>query len=194
LKESYVYSECLKASVISRLWKGGKFRRARLCDLLVPGKFSAETLVIYPEQEYDFPIFGCEYLRIGDKKFFGGVDFHPISETQDYAKTYLANFPDTTKTESKFYDLSKFFSSKFWIQKSNVDLYTEYIHVVKDYLRAYRLCSEEAKPVANSMPAQIAYDTHMATNDPARGILKAYFSGEFAEHYIHNFLFKESKQ
>ena len=44
------------------------------------------------------------------------------------------------------------------------------------------------------MPAQIAYDTHMAVNDPARGILKAYFSSEFADHYIHNFLFKESEQ
>ena len=188
------YVQTADASITSTVWKGGRFRRARLCNLSVPGKFTAETLVIYPEPEYDFPIFGCEYLTIGQRKFFGAVDFHPISKTQDYAKDYLAGFPDTTKADSKFYNLSEFFSPKFWIEKRDVDFYAEYISAVEEYLYVYKLASDEAKPTAGSMPAQVAYDTHMAANDPARGILKAYFSSEFAEHYIHNFLFKESEQ
>ena len=191
-QEAYVRNA--DASITSTVWKGGKFRRARLCDLYVPGKFTAETLVIYPEPEYDFPIFGCEYLTIGQSKFFGAVDFHPISKTQNYARDYLAGFPDTTKTDSKFYNLSEFFSPKFWIEKRGADFYAEYIRVVEEYLYAYKLASDEAKPIANSMPAQVAYDTHMAVNDPAWGILKVYFSSSFAEHYINNFLFKESKQ
>lgn len=176
-------------SLRSSLWIGPKFHRVRLCELDIPGKFMAETLVIYPDTRYDFPIFGCEYLKIGDKKFFGGVDFHPISRSTDYAKAYLSEFPDSTKENSKFYDLSNYFSSKFWLKKDSVDFYSEYIDKVDQYLAKYRLCVEEAKKVKNSSQAQIQYNNHMAENDPARGILKAYFSAKFAETYIHKFLF-----
>lgn len=182
------------ATIVSRVWKGDRLRRARLCDLNVPGKFTAETLVIYPNEEYDFPIFGCEYLRIGEKKFFGGIDFHPISTNRDYAKDYLADLPNTTKTHSKFYDLSEFFSSKFWIEKRDADFYDEYLHLANHYLNAYKLCVKEAKPIATtSLFSQKRYDFHMAANDPARGILKAYFSANFAEQYIHKFLFDKSE-
>jgi hypothetical protein len=181
------------ASITSKTWRGGRFRRARLCDLKVPGKFTAETLVIYPESEYDFPIFGCEYLRIGEKKFFGGIDFHPISNSRDYAKDYLTSFPDTTKTDSKFYDLSEFFSSKFWIDKRGEDFYPEYLDLANKYLNVYKTCAKEADPTKNFLFAQSKYDFHMAANDPARGILKAYFSADFAEQYIHKFLFNRSE-
>jgi hypothetical protein len=176
-------------SLRSSLWTGPKLHRVRLCELDVPGKFMAETLVIYPDIRYDFPIFGCEYLKMGEKKFFGGVDFHPISNTTDYAKTYLSEFPDSTKETSKFYDLSKYFSSKFWLKKDSVDFYSEYIDKVDQYLAKYKLCVEEAEKVRDSTQTQIQYNNHMAENDPARGILKAYFSAEFAETYIHKFLF-----
>jgi hypothetical protein len=176
-------------SLRSSLWVGSKFSRVRLCELDVPEKFMAETLVIYPNPRYDFPIFGCEYLRIGGKKFFGGADFHPISKRVDYAKKYLSDFPDSTKEDSKFYDLSKYFSSKFWLKKDSVDFYPEYNEMVDQYLARYRLCVEEAQESGDSTFSQIEYNNHMAENDPARGILKAYFSAEFAEMYIHKFLF-----
>ena len=110
----------------------------------------------------------------------------------DYAKTYLKDFPDSTKEDSKFYDLSKYFSSKFWIKKDSVDFYSEYIDKVDQYLAKYRLCAEESHETKSSINAQIEYNNHMAENDPARGILKAYFSAEFAEEYIHKFLFNNN--
>jgi len=181
----------------SWVWTGPKVRRARLCQLDVPGKFFAETLVIYPEFEYDGPILGTEYLRIGDKKYFGAIDFHPLSQEPDYLakyiQEYLYDFPDRRVEESKFYDLSTFFSSKFWIRKSPEDFYQEYIDWADRYLSRYRICLEEMVPGGDSYEAHKAYDTHMAANDPAHGILKAYFSQEFADTYTNEFLFSLSE-
>jgi hypothetical protein len=178
-------------------WDGPKIRRARLCKLEVPDKFFAETLVIYPKFEYNAPILGTEYLRIADKKYFGAIDFHPLSQDQDYSdkyiKEYLYDFPDRQEGESKFYDFTTFFSSKFWLRKSTEDFYSEYIDWADRYLSRYRLCVEEMAPGADCSKLHEAYDTHMATNDPAHGILKAYFSKDFADIYTNEFLFSLSK-
>lgn len=187
--DSFAYNK--EATLRSSAYSGGKFRRARVCTLVVPGKFTAETLVIYPKSEYDFPIFGTEYISIGNKKHFGAIDFHPISEDVDYADLYLSDFPDTDAESSKFYDLSKFFSKKFWLKKKETTFYNEYLNEVQKFLVAYRSCSSEAEICSvDSLESQRAYDIHMAENDPARGILKAYFSSDFAETYIHKFLFE----
>jgi 15,16-dihydrobiliverdin:ferredoxin oxidoreductase len=169
-------------------------RRARLCQLQCKDKFTAETFVLYPSPRTDAPIFGCEYLAIGDKKFFGGVDFHPLSTSigyrEKYIERFLGDFPDTTLEESKFYDLSTYFSNKFWVVKSDKDMYLEFLEKSFVYLERYKqmLASADITEGPN-LVLHAKYDTHMAKNDPARGILKAYFSEEFAENYIYNFLF-----
>jgi len=185
-------------TIRSFLWTGERIRRARLCQLTVPGKFSAETLVMYPEFEFDVPIFGCEYLTIGGKKYFAGADFHPLSQNKEYLDKYIVgyldDFPNRTQDSSKFYDFSKFFSNKFWIKKSEEDFYSEYVRKTTDYLLRYKRCLTEAKSASRSFSLEhAAYDTHMAENDPAKGILKAYFSKDFAETYIHKFLFDLSQ-
>ena len=38
---------------------------SRECVLDVPGKFFAETLLVYPQTNEIFPIFGSEYIRMG---------------------------------------------------------------------------------------------------------------------------------
>jgi len=184
------------AILLSRRWHGIRIGKARLCLLDIPGKFFAETLVIYPIAHYDCPIFGCEYLNIGGKKFFGAVDFHPISKVTNYADKFLSKFPDTSKESSKFYDLNKYFSNKFWIKTQPTPFYyEEYLEVVKKYLEAYSTCLMSKIPsyfvenYQSTYAAQENYNIHMAEKDPARGILKAYFSEKFAEHYINNFLF-----
>ena len=185
------------ATLSSWSWEGPKVRRARLCKLEVPGKFFAETLVIYPKFGYDAPILGTEYLRIGDKKYFGATDFHPLSQDKEYldryVSEYLYDFPDREEGESKFYDFTTFFSQKFWLRKSGEDFYNEYIDWADRYLSRYRLCLEEMESSFDSEKLQSAYDTHMAVNDPAHGILKAYFSKELADTYTNEFLFSLSR-
>jgi len=186
------------AEIRSYTWSGEIIRRARLCELAVEGKFTAQTLVIYPNWETETPIFGTEYITIADKKFFGATDFHPLSQNESYIKSqideYLYDFPERTTEESRFYDLSTYFSPRFWIRKSDKDFYSEYVDWTDRYLGRYRMALMDGTLGPSNRSAHAAYDSHMAANDPAHGILKAYFSPEFADFYVNKFLFDLSDQ
>lgn len=181
------------AIIRSYAWKAERCRRIRLCDLEIKDKFTAITLVIYPEFQYETPIFGTEYLRIGNKKFFGASDFHPVKDDEEYEKKYILEYlwdlPDRDKEDSKFYDLSKYFSKKFWIKKTDVDFYDEYLDMNENLLQRYKECLRETVQTDTSRQFHVDYDQHMAANDPAHGILKSYYSQTFADDYIKTFLF-----
>jgi 15,16-dihydrobiliverdin:ferredoxin oxidoreductase len=184
--ESIVNGE---ATLSSYLWTTGFCSRIRLCELRVSNKFYAESLVIYPDLYYKTPIFGTEYLKIGDKKYFGAIDFHPVSESIEYLK-FLEAFPDKKVTDSCFYNLDQFFSPKLWLHKRQVNFYNEYQIMVKCFLYQYQKCLLSSEKVTQShQHNHMQYNKHMAANDPAFGILKSYFGKDFAEEYIHNFLF-----
>ena len=139
------------AVIRSYSWTSDRCRRIRLCDLEIKDKFTAVTLVIYPEFKYETPIFGTEYLRIGGKKFFGATDFHPVRSGAEYEQEYILNYlgdmPDRDKENSKFYDLTKFFSRKFWLKKETTDFWDEYIKTTDLFLNRYRTCLFESKSV-----------------------------------------------
>lgn len=181
------------AVIKSYSWTADRCRRIRICDLEIKDKFTAITLVIYPEYDYETPIFGSEYLRIAGKKFFGATDFHPVKDDEEYEKEYilryLSEFPDRDKENSKFYDLTKFFSKKFWIRKTEYDFYDEYLEVTSKFLQSYKECLTNSVKTDTSYKFQVDYDEHMAANDPAHGILKSYYSQTFADNYIKTFLF-----
>ena len=186
-----------KAIIKSFSWTADRCRRIRLCDLEIKDKFTAITLVIYPEFEYETPIFGTEYLRINNKKFFGATDFHPVKKGAEYEERYilkyLSDFPDRDKEVSKFYDLSNFFSKKFWLKKTESDFYAEYIDTTDKFLDRYKECLFSTEKSDSNESFHIAYDKHMSANDPAHGILKSYYSEEFANKYIDTFLFDQSE-
>ena len=191
----WLYSEVENevAVIRSYSWTAERCRRIRLCDLEIKDKFTAITLVIYPEFEYETPIFGTEYLRIANKKFFGATDFHPVKQGSDYEENYilkyLSDFPDRDKEMSKFYDLTNFFSKKFWLKKTTQDFYDEYIDTTDIFLKRYKQCLFSTNQSVSNQEFHIAYDKHMSANDPAHGILKSYYSEEFADNYINTFLF-----
>lgn len=178
-----------EATLSSYLWATKFCRKIRICELQVSNKFYAESLVIYPDFYYETPIFGTEYLKIGDRKYFGAIDFHPTPNSEDYLK-FLKMFPNKTIDNSCFYDLEYFFSPKLWLHKRKEDFYNEYQIMVKCFLHQYQKCLLSSQKVTQSnQNSQIQYNEHMTTNDPAFGILKSYFGEQFSEEYLHNFLF-----
>ena len=185
------------AIIRSYAWTADKCRRIRICELDIKGKFTAETLVVYPEYCYETPIFGTEYIRIGTKKYFGATDFHPVrgdlEYEQNYVLKYLSEFPDRDTENSKFYDLTKYFSKKFWTNKKDYDFYDEYMEITKKYIDRYKLCLDETTKGPIDKQFHKDYDAHMSANDPAHGILKAYYSEQFATDYIYTFLFNSNE-
>ncbi len=174
----------------SYLWSSEHCSKIRLCELNIKDKFKAESLVIYPNVDLDVPIFGTEYVQVSNKRYFGAIDFHPISKNEEYLN-YLEMFPNTKIKKSKFYDLNEFFSKKFWTKRQSKDFYNEYLIWVKFYINQYQkyLCDSHSEPKTFESLHQ-KYNQHMSQKDPAFGILKIYFGNEFSKKYIDEFLFK----
>ena len=159
---------------------------SRECVLNVPGKFFAETLLVYPHTDEIFPIFGSEYIRTG-KRFLGVIDFHSGQAENNLIPAIFDHFPPRTVSKSRHYDLDRHFSPVLWHHKSPNDFYGEFADVASTRLRHYIGALPQNSPPNSSQFSD--FDTYMALNDPARGILKAHFGSEFSDDYIRRFLF-----
>jgi len=176
-------------SLKSYICNSKRCKKIRFCKFEVDSKFYAESLVIYPNLHFETPIFGTEYIKIGSKRYFGAIDFHPITDNKRYLK-FLDIFPDKKEIKTNVYDLNQFFSKKLWIRRKKEDFYNEYQIMLKCFLHQYKKCLyAEEKSTITFEQQQNEYNCYMKTNDPAYGILKSYFNKDFAEEYIDNFLF-----
>lgn len=184
--------DCVGPARLESRWHSDPERRilnTRLCVLDVPGKFFAETLLIYPDTDADFPIFGSEFIQTR-RGYFGATDFHPYSPQSDQASVIFSSEPDRIVEKSAHYDLDTYFSRKLWHKKSDIDFRSEYNEVCSRRITAYLsiLSSQPRQEDGNTVKFS-DFDTYMAENDPAHGILKSYFGPEFARDYIEQYLF-----
>jgi hypothetical protein len=158
---------------------------ARSCVLTVPGKFFAETMLVYPCNGVNFPVFGSEYIEMRGR-YFGAVDFHPVSGETDYIDAYFSDFPDRMVQKSAHYDLDTYFSRKLWHKRADEPFYEEFVEVCEARLGRFTGVLPSLEPFG---PDYTTFDAYMAENDPAHGILRAYFGPEFADDYVKGFLF-----
>lgn len=158
----------------------------RECVLDVPGKFFAETSLVYPQSRGVFPIFGSEYIQMA-RGSFGAVDFHPTQTENNTIPDDFGSYPNRTVSKSPHYDLDRHFSPVLWHKKSPDDFYDEFADVAGERLTRYLRVLPP--PTAPDSASFAPFDAYMALNDPARGILKAYFGIEFSDDYIRRFLF-----
>ena len=173
------------ATLVSQVYEGEKSLR-RECILHVPGKFTAQTMVIFPFYGVNTPVFGCEYIEMPGKSF-GAVDFHPQAGDLTLIKPYLGPDLPRDRLKSKHYNLEQYFSPWLWLKKGEKSVYSDFYSACNTTLSLYYDMLEGISTLKALPPAD--YCKYMATHDPARGILKAYFGAEFADDYIEHFLF-----
>lgn len=181
------------ARVQTTVLRGEKygFFKARECVFRVEGRFYAETVMVYPSVGVNLPIFGSEYLEIG-KKYFAAVDFHPASGGELPDHPALEQFPVRSVEFSRHYDLLRYFSSRLWLKRSTEPLYDEFKAEFEARIEAYYSLLNDNLGVPGPPPSAYGeFNRYMADHDPAHGILKAYFGGEFADDYLRRVLFSE---
>lgn len=185
---------CGDAVVVSEAWESLKsgILRARTCNLHVPGRFTAETLVIYPAFGGDFPIFGSEYIKLPNRTF-GAIDFHPVNGEKAVIRRNFGHFAPRTVEKSPHYDLNTHFSDYLWHKKSENDVYNEFEAECGARLDAYLSVLSRTKFPPVPYDSHVSYDTYMAQHDPAHGILKSYFGPDFAHAYVYGFLFEKAR-
>lgn len=186
-----IYSETKEnppAKLTSKAWScsSAGFYRARSCIFEATGKFRAETLVIYPCVGHFLPVFGCEYIELPSRSL-AVIDFHPIGGNLEPINEFLYAEADRTVEKSTVYDLSEFFSHKMWHVRGGKEVYGPFKEASERYIEQYYKMLR--KNPLNEVD-HASYNAYMGQNDPAHGILKAYFGKEFADDYIREFLFR----
>ena len=89
-----------------------------------------------------------EYVKCGNVKYLGTIDFHPLEGSKEYSDKYIQKYlgdqEDRVKDKSKIYDLDTYFS-KTLDQTDRQDFYDEYIDKLDLYLRRYQECTKNVK-------------------------------------------------
>ena len=163
--------------------------------------------VIYPSHNYDLPLLGLDFLSFGKVKNLVVLDFQPLFQDADYQAKYIEplkflhdRYPDLSQDlEMKFYDANQYFSKYLLFAKTDVEtVSTRLLAAFKDYLDLYWQMLDRAEPLTDPSDiqriakAQRDYDCYSAERDPASGLFGSYFGHEWAERFLHEFLFEDS--
>jgi 15,16-dihydrobiliverdin:ferredoxin oxidoreductase len=163
--------------------------------------------VIYPSHHYELPLLGVDFLSFGQVKNLIVMDFQPLFQDEAYLEKYIYplkalhdKYPDLSQDlEMKFYDANQYFSKYLLFAKTDPEtVKTRVFEAFQDYLNLYWQMVDDAEPltepedVQRIVKAQKDYDQYSADRDPASGLFSSYFGHEWAERFLHGFLFEDA--
>ena len=205
-KNDFSYNDNLKkkARIVNLCATSKEYRKIRLTYYDAGDNCQVFNAVFYPDPKYNLPILGVDLLSFNRKKYLAIVDFQPIhQEEAKHASTFehllepIKSKFDSLKGQmsSKFYDETQFFSKQMLFSRfenENIisdELFPAFTQYVESHLQLIRDTPSDAANVDQVLERQRAYDTYSAERDPAAGLFCAMFGAEWADDYIHNFLF-----
>jgi len=164
----------------------------------------------YPRESSNLPLLGIDLLAFGGMKFLAVVDFHPLYDDE---KEHSQMFDDSIlkpirdkysslqgKMSAKFYDETQFFSKNLLFSRfENKDvIMDELFPAFQEFITAHVDLAKSTEPKVEDIDHICervkAYDTYSAERDPAKGFLGQTFGKEWAEEYVHGFLFSWSEK
>jgi 15,16-dihydrobiliverdin:ferredoxin oxidoreductase len=198
-----------KARIVNLCASSKEYRKIRLTYYDAGDGCQVFNAVWYPDPKYNLPVLGIDLLAFNRKKYLAIVDFQPLHAVElDHAQEYECLLqPIKSKYEnlkgkmsSKFYDETQFFSQQMLFSRfENEDIvHDELFPAFQEYVQTHLDLVRSTKPdVANVdqvLKRQRAYDTYSAERDPATGLFCAMFGNEWAQGYVHDFLFSMSER
>ena len=186
-------------------FKSPKLRQIRAAHVQGGDSLQVLNFVIFPELNYDLPFFGADLVTLPGGHLIA-IDMQPLFARDEayqakYSEPILpmfhayqqdlpwgGDFPEEAK---------QYFSPAFlWTRPSETAVVEDRVFAAfSDYLNAYIDFVEQAEEVkerdqlAAIVKAQTSYANYRAEKDPARGMLTRLYGSEWAEEYIHGFLF-----
>ncbi|BAQ66152.1 15,16-dihydrobiliverdin:ferredoxin oxidoreductase [Geminocystis sp. NIES-3709] len=163
--------------------------------------------VIYPSHHYDLPLLGIDFLSFGNIKNLVVLDFQPLFQDEAYLQKYIEpmselrnKYADLAQNlEMKFYDANRYFSRNLLFAKTDTrSINQRLLPAYQEYLQLYWQMVEQAEPLSTNeeieriVKAQKDYDQYSAERDPAHGLFSSYFGHEWANRFLHEFLFEDS--
>jgi 15,16-dihydrobiliverdin:ferredoxin oxidoreductase len=200
-----------KARIVNLCLTSDEYRKIRLTYYDAGENTQVFNSVWYPDPQYNLPVLGVDLLAFNRKKYLAIVDFQPLHENEDdHAVEYehllrpiKESYDNLSgRMSSKFYDETQFFSQQMLFSRfedeSVIDqelfpAFQQYVQTHLDLIKS----TQEDEPCANPdfvMERQKAYDTYSAERDPAMGLFMAMFGADWAQDYVHDFLFSMSER
>lgn len=206
---SFNANEKKKARIVNVCFSSKEYRKIRMTYYDAGDNTQVYNAVWYPNPEYNLPVLGIDLLAFNRKKYLAIVDFQPIhDEEEDHAATYehllkpIKEQYDSLKgrMSSKFYDETQHFSEQMLFARFDDeeivsrDLFPAFQGYVQTHLDLIRNTEPEPDQYEMVLAKTKAYDTYSADRDPATGLFAAMYGKEWAEDFVHDFLFSMSER
>lgn len=210
LDVSYNENTDKRARIVNQCYASDEYRKIRMTYYDAGDSVQVFNSVWYPDAKYNLPVLGIDLLSFNRKKYLAIVDFQPLHQKEDdHANTYehvLAPIKDSYhnlkgRMSPKFYDETQFFSQEMLfarfadgdiVQEDLFPAFQSYVTTHLDLVKSTSpaSCPDDIQKVFNR---HRAYDTYSADRDPAAGLFAAMYGKEWAEVFIHDFLFSLSE-
>lgn len=184
-------------------YQSPKLRQIRAAHVQGGNALQVLNFVIFPRLNYDLPFFGGDLVTLPGGHLIA-LDMQPLFHNAEYQKysdpilPIFQSYQEDLPWGGDFPEEAKqFFSPAFlWTRPQETALVeTKVFEVFKEYLQAYLKFVEQAEPVideeklAQIREAHLRYIGYRAEKDPARGMFTRLYGSQWAEEYIHGFLF-----
>lgn len=206
---SYIENGKKKARMVNLCFSSDEYRKIRMTYYDAGDNTQVFNSVWYPDQKYNLPVLGIDLLAFNRKKYLAIVDFQPLHENEDDHATCFEHILKPIKEEydslkgrmsSKFYDETQFFSQQMLFARFedekvvDEDLHPAFQRYVQTHLDLVKNTKADLSNSAFIIERQTEYDTYSAERDPATGLFAAMFGKEWAEDFVHDFLFSLSER
>jgi 15,16-dihydrobiliverdin:ferredoxin oxidoreductase len=206
---TYNANDAKKARIVNLCASSKEYRKIRMTYYDAGENTQVFNSVWYPDPEYNLPVLGIDLLAFNRKKYLAIVDFQPIHDVEeDHAMKYehllepIKEKYDSLKgrMSSKFYDETQHFSKQMLFARFDdedivsKDLFPAFQAYVMTHLDLVRSTERRPESVKTVLECQKNYDTYSADRDPATGLFTAMYGADWAQEFVHDFLFSMSER
>lgn len=195
------------ARIVNLCFRCKEFRKIRMTYYDAGEHTQVFNSLWYPAEDLNLPLLGIDLLKLaGGKKYLAVVDFQPIHQSEEqHAQPYehlmkpiRQGYPSLQGQMSKrFYDENQFFSREMLFSRFedaatiDRDLMPAFCQYMDTYLQLVKSTTPEYSPTI--LDGHRAYDTYSAVRDPAIHMFNSMFGQEWADKFVHEFLFDMSR-
>jgi len=186
-----------KGRISTYAFQSKEFKKIRTTSVDCGSAFQVFNVLFEPHANSDMPMFGAEFLTIGERHLVV-VDLLPMFEDDEYTEKYIAPM-DAVKAANphligqlsgKHYDEAKFFSrNMLFARKVGEERVPEasVAPAFKEYLDYY-LDLAAAAPTPANAPAAVAarhaeFHAYSHAKNPAKAVFNMWFGQEWGQDF-----------
>lgn len=188
----------------SRAWQNDLFRYVRLTYLSSPRRIEMLNLTVYPQVQYDIPIFATDVVVLQQRLRIAVIDAMPLfAEEPSYYSRWVAPFEPLHKQSlalapvyDRKLDWSFHYLSEFACLATQMpaESFPMLFELWAAYFDLYMQLAADSLPVSPTRAARVrawhnAYNSEHAAVESKRNPLMHYFGQERGLRYIREFLF-----